>query len=151
MKFYSYPEKELWTSLISRPRINNEKLVPVVKEILERVKTEGDKALFDLTEKIEKIKLTTLKVSEDELAEGLRNTTHELKEAIQRAKNNIEKFHQSQLSTSQTIETSAGVKCWRKTVPIEKVGFYIPGGTAWRRGSSNHRAGNDRRRAELSL
>lgn len=130
MKFYSYPEKELWPSLTSRPRISNKELIPIVEKILQRVKREGDTALFQLTEEIEKVKLQTLQVSDDELIEGVRNTPAALKEAIQRAKSNIEKFHQSQTTSAEPVETTTGVKCWRKTVPIEKIGCYIPGGTA---------------------
>lgn len=125
-----YPEKESWESLCLRPVANTQDLSQSVSDILQNVKTFGDKALYNYAEKFDKVAGGTFKVSADELTDSAKKVSPELMSAISIAKSNIEKFHSAQLSQEEVIETSAGVRCWRKSVGIEKVGLYIPGGTA---------------------
>jgi len=101
-----------------------------VSEILDDVKKRGDQALVDYTEKYDKVKLEELAVTEVELTFAKHETDDDLKKAINVAKANIEQFHAAQKLSTVNVETTPGVKCWQKTLPIEKVGLYIPGGTA---------------------
>jgi len=101
-----------------------------VKKILEAVKTNGDKAVRDFTEAFDGVKLKNLSASKAEIADAGKLLSEDLKQAIIAAKKNIEKFHAAQLQPVEIIETMPGIKCWRKNVAIEKVGLYIPGGTA---------------------
>ncbi|WP_216663793.1 MULTISPECIES: histidinol dehydrogenase [unclassified Lentimicrobium] len=119
-----------WPLLMQRPQIETRKLSELVYSIFEEVKKNGDSALKNYALQFEKAELNSLQVSnvEFEQAEGL--VPQALKDAIDIAKANIEKFHTSQKVTEEIIETSLGVKCWRKSLAIEKVGLYIPGGTA---------------------
>lgn len=130
MKIYKYPKQETWNELIKRPILEQENLEEVVKDILLTVKNDGDAALFDFAKKFDKVTLKTVKVEAREIQEGIKNISEKLKQAIQTAKQNIEKFHASQQEKKVVVETMKGVKCWRKSVAIEKVGLYIPGGTA---------------------
>ncbi len=130
MKIIKYPEKKLWKELCKRPLIEKSKIEEQVKTILEEVKNKGDKALLELTATFDKVNLTSLKVSNEEISEAVNTTSEELKNAINPAKENIEKFHASQNTEIEIIETGPGVKCWRKATAIEKVGIYIPGGSA---------------------
>jgi histidinol dehydrogenase len=130
MKIILNPQKEDWNFLCSRPQIDSIELDTVVKEIISSVNAGKDKALQDLSQKYDAIPPGNLKVMASELIEAMGLVSEKLKMAIQVAKANIEKFHSSQLSREQPVETSPGVKCWRKSVAIEKVGLYIPGGTA---------------------
>jgi histidinol dehydrogenase len=116
--------------LAIRPTIEKEKLDELVKEILLDVKTNKDSALYKYAEKFDGTRLSEIEVAENEITEAIKNISKELKVAIQLAKANIEKFHKSQQLTEDVVETSIGVKCWRKSVGIEKVGLYIPGGSA---------------------
>jgi len=130
MKIYKYDSTKNWNTLLQRPMMDTEQLETVVSEVLKRVKTEGDAALKDYTAKFDKVVLEDLKVhiSEIEAAKGL--VAEDLKLAIKTAYQNIKIFHQKQQTTPQKIETMPGISCWRKSVGIEKVGLYIPGGTA---------------------
>jgi len=101
-----------------------------VRDILHMVRSKGDKALRDYSEKFDHVKITDLKVTGEELNESEKAITPELKNAIIIAMENIKKFHESQLVDEEPVETTPGVKCWRKRVPVEKAGLYIPGGTA---------------------
>jgi len=101
-----------------------------VRDILHMVRSKGDKALRDYSEKLDHVKITDLKVTGEELNESEKAITPELKNAIIIAMENIKKFHESQLVDEEPVETTPGVKCWRKRVPVEKAGLYIPGGTA---------------------
>ncbi len=101
-----------------------------VRDILIRVRTEKDKALYSYSEKFDGVNPGNLKVSADELREAEQLVPEEIKQAINIARENIDKFHRSQLFTEAPVETSRGVRCWRKSVPIEKAGLYIPGGSA---------------------
>src|SRR6185369_9739027 len=130
MKIVNNPAKETWTELCQRPQMNLEFLEGSVKNILARVRTSGDEALRELTLQFDKIKLGDLKVSENEIKEAISSVSSELKKAIETAVKNIEKFHAAQKREVIKIETTPGVTCWRKAEPIQKVGIYIPGGSA---------------------
>ena len=130
MRTFIYPQDNIWESLCKRPLMEAAELETRVKDILSRVKRDGDKALFEYTEKYDGASLKVLRVSESEVSEAEKKVSEQLKKSIQYARSNIEKFHKIQLTDEPLIETSTGIKCWRKNVPIEKVGLYIPGGTA---------------------
>ncbi|MCX6327163.1 MAG: histidinol dehydrogenase [Bacteroidia bacterium] len=130
MKTILYPEKESWDTLCKRPGIDKTDLEEVVRAIINSVKSEMDNAIHCFSEKFDGVPPGNLKVSSTEILESTRQIPEELKTAINIAKTNIEKFHSAQLLTEPVIETSKGVKCWRKSVAIEKVGLYIPGGSA---------------------
>ena len=130
MKIVLFPVRESWDILCRRPGIDKTELENVVRGIINRVKSETDNAIFWFSEKFDGVISDNLKVSKAEFTESAGQFPEELKSAINIAKNNIEKFHSAQLLTEPVIETSKGVKCWRKSVAIEKVGLYIPGGSA---------------------
>ena len=130
MKVFKYPEISEWESLCKRAQIAKNELEDIVNGILENVKLNGDKALFEYSEKFDKVSLDTLQVSTEEIEAANKNVPQDLKEAIQLAKKNIEVFHASQKNKETVVETTKGVQCWRKSLPIEKVGLYIPGGSA---------------------
>lgn len=130
MKTVIRPEKDEWGSLCQRPSLKKNYLEDKVRDILIRVRTEKDKALYSYSEKFDGVNPGNLKVSADELREAEQLVPEEIKQAINIARENIDKFHRSQLFTEAPVETSSGVRCWRKSVPIEKTGLYIPGGSA---------------------
>jgi histidinol dehydrogenase len=130
MKIAKYPARSEWESLIQRPALDVSGLFGDVQTILNEIKEEGDVAVKRYGERFDNVALSSLQVSEEEINEAGKHISDELKQAILTAKNNIEKFHTSQRFTGQKIETTPGVVCWQKAVPIEKVGLYIPGGTA---------------------
>lgn len=130
MKIILYPEKTEWDSLCRRPSIDRSGLDDVVRDILDLVKSTGDTAIFQLSEKFDGVKLKNLKVPVSEIEGSVRRVPEELAEAINVAKANIEKFHRSQVIDEPVIETTRGVKCWRRNVPVGRAGLYIPGGTA---------------------
>lgn len=130
MKVLRNPLPETWSELIKRPEIELEFLDGAVRNILTRVKKSGDSALFELTRQFDKVEVKELQVSAKEIREAESKLTKELKAAIQAAARNIEKFHSAQKREIDKIETTPGITCWRKGVPISKVGIYIPGGTA---------------------
>jgi len=130
MKRYNYPKEKLWPEICLRPSFEQGVLNNSVKAILKKVIVEGDKALINYTEKFDGVKLNTLRVSQIEMAQAQKVVREDLKIAIQKAKRNIEKFHFSQREEIKPIETTKGVLCWRKSIGIEKVGLYIPGGSA---------------------
>jgi histidinol dehydrogenase len=130
MKIIQYPDRSKWNSLCERPSLDRPGLEDAVAIILHKVKSSGDMALFEFSEKYDGVSLKYLRVSASEISESADNVPDALREAIDVAKANIEKFHQPQLIKEQVIETTKGVKCWRKNVPIGRVGLYIPGGTA---------------------
>ncbi len=125
-----YPDRNEWQELVKRPVFENASLEKVVKKILEKVKTKGDKAVRKYTKEFDGVKLKTLSVSEKEIKAAENLLSQELKDAIQQAKSNIEKFHRSQIEEIKVVETLPGINCWRRSVGIEKVGIYIPGGSA---------------------
>jgi len=130
IKLIQHPERKDWKEIIKRPAFENASLERTVKKILEKVKDKGDKAVKKFTKEFDEVKLKMLAVSEKEINAAEKLLSTELKDAIQQAKANIEKFHRSQLEEIKVIETMPGISCWRKSVGIEKVGIYIPGGTA---------------------
>ncbi|WP_455640723.1 histidinol dehydrogenase [Parabacteroides sp.] len=130
MEVIKYPAREDWPSLAKRPALDVTTLFDTVRSVLEEVRKEGDVAVKWYEEKFDKVTLPELQVSEAEIQEAHALVSEELKQAIRTAKDNIEKFHASQRFTGQKVETTPGVTCWQKAVAIEKVGLYIPGGTA---------------------
>lgn len=130
MKIIKNPAKQTWNSLCKRATLSENSLQETVQTILNDVKLNKDKALKKYTQLFDGVLLTELEVSKEELEEAQNLVSEELKSAIQLAKSNIEIFHNSQKEVSKKITTTKGVTCWRKNVAIEKVGLYIPGGSA---------------------
>lgn len=130
MKQIKYPSREQWTDILRRPALNTENLFDTVRGIINRVRAEGDAAVIEYEATFDKAILTSLAVTEAGLEEGVALVSEELKAAISLAKKNIETFHASQRFVGCKVETMEGVTCWQKAVGIEKVGLYIPGGTA---------------------
>ena len=130
MKIYKYPQPELWEELLTRPTFYNATLFETVRVILDDVKQNGDTAVKNYELKFDKVELNSLVVSEEELSEAENLCSEELKKSILLAKENIWKFHEAQNQELPCVETMPGVKCWQKAKAIEKVGLYIPGGTA---------------------
>jgi len=124
------PPKFAWPSLLQRPAFDTVTLQKTVREILDYVKENGDHAIVELTQQFDKVLLKDFEFDEVELMNAEADTPSALKKAIIQAAENIEKFHASQITLPEIIETIPGVQCWRKIVGIEKVGIYIPGGTA---------------------
>lgn len=129
-KLFINPPKEQWAEIIQRPVFDSKPLEKSVSEILSDVKQNGDVAIKKYALKFDKAALRELKVGEQEIAAAITLVSDDLKSAINIAKDNITKFHQSQKEGIQQVETTRGVICWRKSVAIQKVGLYIPGGTA---------------------
>ena len=130
MKTIILPEKDEWESLCNRPSFTKSDLDEKVREILYSVRTEKDKAVYSYSEKFDGVKLSDLKVSSEEIIESESVVPEQIKLAIKTARENIETFHSSQLFTEAPVETTKGVSCWRKSIAIEKIGLYIPGGSA---------------------
>lgn len=130
MKIIEYPQHKDWKTLLSRPALDNSSLTETVTAVLNDIKSRGDAAVKEYELKFDKVQLDSLQVSESEIAEAETLVADELKNAIRLAKSNIEKFHAAQDHELPRIETMPGVTCWQKAMPIEKVGLYIPGGTA---------------------
>ena len=130
MKKIIHPDRKDWAEILKRPVLNMETLRGTVCEVLEQVKSEGDKAVLEYEERFDKVKLESLAVTEAEMKEAEENVPIELKVAILLAQRNIYTFHKTQKFESKKVETIEGVTCWQKAVGIEKVGLYIPGGTA---------------------
>ncbi len=124
------PDKDQWANLLKRPTLDTESLFDTVKAIIERVKTEGDRAVLDYEAQFDKVSLSSLSVSAQEMNEAETLVSDELKAAIRLSAQNIETFHAAQRFNGAKVETQPGVTCWQKAVAIEKVGLYIPGGTA---------------------
>ena len=130
MNIIKYPQPNQWEEILRRPEIQSENLFGIVQQILDKVRTDKDKALFEFNEKFDGIRLDSLLVSDEEINEATSKVSADLRQAIQVAYQNIYKFHSAQKTEEPKIETMPGVYCWRKSIPIEKVGLYIPGGTA---------------------
>ena len=130
MKTYKNPNQKKWAELIKRPVINQLQLSKTVEEIVQDVSDNGDEALFKYTQRFDGVTLSKLEVREKEIENSIAQTPQSLKAAINIAYNNIKAFHMAQQRSEATVETMPGVRCWRKSVAIEKVGLYIPGGTA---------------------
>ena len=130
MKLIKYPSKEQWAELLKRPALNTENLFDTVRAIINKVRAEGDKAVLEYEAAFDKVTLSSLAVTTEEIKKADELVSDELKAAISLAKRNIETFHSSQRFVGKKVETMNGVTCWQKAVGIEKVGLYIPGGTA---------------------
>ena len=130
MILISNPDKFQWQEILKRPVMNTENLFDTVRSVIDRVKSEGDRAVLDYEKKFDKVVLTSLAVSEEEQQEAENLVSEDLKAAICLAKQNIETFHAAQRFEGRKVQTQPGVTCWQKAVAIEKVGLYIPGGTA---------------------
>ena len=130
MKKIIYPDKKNWAELLRRPTQDVSTLFENVSTILKNVKANGDKAVLEYEEQFDKVKLESLAVSKEEMKEAESKVPIELKVAILLAQRNIYTFHKKQKFETKKVETMEGVTCWQKAVGIEKVGLYIPGGTA---------------------
>jgi histidinol dehydrogenase len=130
IQVYNQPEQKDWATLLARPSFNAQELLPKVQSIIDEVIAKGDKALFDFTKQFDNVQLKSIALDDTIKSSAEALLSSALKAAIQLAKGNIEKFHQAQLQKMDRIETMPGVWCWRKSVGIETVGIYIPGGTA---------------------
>ncbi|MCK5135071.1 MAG: histidinol dehydrogenase [Bacteroidales bacterium] len=130
MNIIHYPERESWLTLLQRPELNYSVLEDQVQQIIEEVAGNGDRAVRSYTTKFDQVELNSLEVSEDEIQAARNEISDALKRAIDEAHWNIKTFHKKQIHHSETIVTTAGVRCWQKPVPISKVGLYIPGGSA---------------------
>jgi histidinol dehydrogenase len=130
MKIIKNPKLSDWPSLLQRPAFETASLNEKVKAVLDDIKANGDAAVRKYTAQFDKVELDNLLVSNDEIAKGAEQLSSQLKKAIESAAANIRKFHEAQRFETKVIETTPGVKCWQKSVAIEKVGLYVPGGTA---------------------
>ncbi|MEM9887419.1 MAG: histidinol dehydrogenase [Bacteroidota bacterium] len=130
MKLYTYDPKQNWQELLKRPVMDTQELEGIVSEVLQKVKQKGDAALREYTARFDGVELDQLQAPQKEIDKAASSLETDLKQAIQTAKNNIQTFHEKQQAKVEVIETMPGIKCWRKSVGIEKVGLYIPGGTA---------------------
>lgn len=130
MNVISYPKREDWDEMLKRPVMNVDTLRETVARVLADVKARGDQAVKEYEKQFDHVELDSLAVTEDEMYEAEWQVSPELKEALALAHENIRKFHASQRFESEKVEVCSGVTCWQKAVPIEKVGLYIPGGTA---------------------
>lgn len=130
MQFIKYPLRESWGELLKRPTTSLEEIEGRVIPVLQDIKQRGDEALKAYTEEFDGVLLDSIAVSEQEILQAVSEVSPVLKEAIQTAKRNIEQFHASQQQPLEAVETMPGVHCWRKSVAIDKVGLYVPGGTA---------------------
>ena len=130
MNIIKYPNRSEWTSLLERPHRDASELRETVQTVLDQIRQYGDSAVKAFEEQFDKVRLDSLAVSEAEMAEAEGLVADDLKEALKLAHANIEKFHAAQKFEGEKVETAPGVVCWQKSVAIEKVGLYIPGGTA---------------------
>lgn len=130
MKKSINPPKEIWSELLQRPTQTVQDIEKTVNQIFNEVQNNGDSALLKYTSTFDGVNLSDFTISEDEINEAISSVPDDLKRAIQHAKSNIEKFHSAQKTSKIEVETSPGVICWQDKRPIEKIGLYIPGGTA---------------------
>ena len=130
MNIIKYPAREEWASIVERPHLDVAQLNQTVASVLADVRQRGDEAVKGYELKFDHIDLDSLIVTEQEIAEAEKLVSDELRKAIELAHENIKRFHESQHFRSKKVETQPGVVCWQKSVAIEKVGLYIPGGTA---------------------
>jgi len=130
MQVIKFPDRTTWTSLLKRPAFDSTSLFETVQKILDAVRKDGDKAIHKYTIEFDKISLDKFEVTKDEISEAETQISANLKQAIEMARRNIWKFHSAQQHDLPEIQTSPGVYCWQKAIAIEKVGLYVPGGTA---------------------
>ena len=130
MKIYNQPTRNEWESICTRPTFSLKQIESQVQDVLHAIKTQGDTAIRKFTKEFDKIELEDFRVTIKELQEAEEKVSEPLKKAINQAYKNILAFHESQKEEVKKIEVTKGITCWRKSVGIEKVGLYIPGGTA---------------------
>lgn len=130
MNIIRYPKREDWASITERPQLDTSTLNATVSNILGDIKANGDEAVRKYEEMFDHVHLDSLAVSENEIEEAWNSVPTELRQSIELAHANISSFHEAQHFNGVKVETAPGVTCWQKSVPIEKVGLYIPGGTA---------------------
>jgi histidinol dehydrogenase len=130
IKTIKYPERSTWVELLKRPSLDSASLEETVNSVLNEVRKNGDNALRAFTNQFDSVDIDKTEVTASEFIQAENNISEELKDAIKLAKNNIEKFHFAQKEEKKVIETTTGVSCWRKSIAIQKVGLYIPGGSA---------------------
>jgi len=130
LKSYKSPDQDVIDDLVQRPTIKKEELSTIVDRVFDFVRKDGDKAIIELTEKFDNVLLSSLEVTLEEVNEGISKVSEDLKSAIDQAYANIKLFHQSQEIKGTKVETTSGVVCWQESRAIERVGLYIPGGTA---------------------
>ena len=130
MRIIKYPSRNDWKEIIERPHLDVSQLNATVANVLQDIRTKGDEAVKFYEEKFDHVQLSSLAVSQEEMEEANKLVSQELKDALTLAHGNIARFHESQKFEGEKVETCPGVNCWQKSVPIEKVGLYIPGGTA---------------------
>ena len=124
------PPRKEWPGILQRPVFDAKSLLPMVQEVLDAIQEKGDEAVKAYTLSFDQVNLSSIQLNDDQINQIASALDSQVKKAIEVAKINIEKFHQTQLQKVEKIETMPGVWCWRKSVGIEKVGIYIPGGTA---------------------
>ena len=130
MNIIKYPAKSDWKAIVERPHMDLSKLNETVSSVLKDIKDNGDEAVKRYEEKFDHVQLSSLAVTPEEIEEAMQLISPELKASLEQAHHNIAVFHESQKFEGKKIETCSGVTCWQKSIPIEKVGLYIPGGTA---------------------
>jgi histidinol dehydrogenase len=130
MKKIYFPPKETWDSLSKRPEFDKTSLESSVGAIIKSVKSKGDKSLIEFSVKFDRVSVKNLKVKSSEISEAVGLVSDDLKKAIDVASTNIRKFHSAQITSEPVITTADGVTCWRRNIAIEKIGLYIPGGSA---------------------
>ncbi|MBR6885640.1 MAG: histidinol dehydrogenase [Prevotella sp.] len=130
MKIIRYPERGEWKKIVERPHLDVSQLNAIVKSVLDDIRVNGDKAVMAYEEKFDHVKLSSLAVSEAEIEEAMTLVSEDLLSSLRTAHHNIKAFHEAQRYEGIRVETAPGVTCWQKSVPIDKVGLYIPGGTA---------------------
>ena len=130
MEIIKYPSRDTWSHIVERPHLDARTLGDTVSAMLADIRRRGDEAVKEYVSRFQGAALDTLEVSPQEMAEAEASVSDDLKKAIAVARDNIARFHASQAMTPRRVETAPGVVCWQKAVPIERVGLYIPGGTA---------------------
>jgi histidinol dehydrogenase len=130
LKIYNNPDKKKWLTLLGRPELETASLEASVSNILKEVKLNGDEAVKRFSSMFDKVSINELLVTTEEINSAIEQVDDEVKSAIKQAKANIEKFHSGQTKPEKKIAITTGISCWRKSIPIEKIGLYIPGGSA---------------------
>lgn len=130
IKILKYPSRKDWTGILRRPSVDREEIEGSVRKIVNKIRKNGDRALRKFTEKFDGFKMDKIELDGEEIDEGVSTIAPQLQNAIDIAIQNVRKFHNEQLQEEKRIETMPGISCWRRSVPIDKVGLYIPGGSA---------------------
>lgn len=130
MQIIKYPSRETWDAILARPVFDNTSLFETVQNVIDEVRKNGDKAIKSFTKKFDQVEIDALEVTKEEIIDAEKLISNQLKQAIEMARRNIWKFHLEQQQDLKEIQTSPGVFCWQKAIAIQKVGLYVPGGTA---------------------